>query len=91
MFYNTFRWAGFDSQPIYRGVAKFGIALGSGPRGPGFKSPHSDHDSKTGDGSVEPSPVLAKSLGGGDDFVKINGLRNMSVHACLYRFLNVAA
>ena len=26
----------------YRGVAKFGIALGSGPRGPGFKSRHSD-------------------------------------------------
>jgi hypothetical protein len=29
---------------IYRGVAKFGIALGSGPRGLGFKSPHSDHN-----------------------------------------------
>ena len=26
----------------YRGVAKFGIALGSGPRGLGFKSRHSD-------------------------------------------------
>ena len=26
-----------------RGVAKFGIALGSGPRGHGFKSRHSDH------------------------------------------------
>ena len=26
----------------YRGVAKFGIALGSGPRGLGFESPHSD-------------------------------------------------
>ena len=26
-----------------RGVAKFGIALGSGPRGRGFKSRHSDH------------------------------------------------
>ena len=25
------------------GVAKFGIALGSGPRGHGFKSRHSDH------------------------------------------------
>ena len=25
-----------------RGVAKFGIALGSGPRGHGFKSRHSD-------------------------------------------------
>ena len=28
---------------IYPGVAKFGIALGSGPRGRGFKSRHSDH------------------------------------------------
>ena len=27
----------------HRDVAKFGIALGSGPRGPGFKSQHSDH------------------------------------------------
>ena len=27
---------------IRRGVAKFGIALGSGPRGPGFESRHSD-------------------------------------------------
>ena len=27
----------------YRGVAKLGIALGSGPRGQGFESPHSDH------------------------------------------------
>ena len=27
----------------YRGVAKFGIALGSGPRGRGFESRHSDH------------------------------------------------
>ena len=27
----------------HRGVAKFGIALGSGPRGHGFKSRHSDH------------------------------------------------
>ena len=27
---------------IYPGVAKFGIALGSGPRGRGFKSRHSD-------------------------------------------------
>ena len=26
----------------YRGVAKFGIALGSGPRGHGFESRHSD-------------------------------------------------
>ena len=26
-----------------RGVAKFGIALGSGPRGHGFESRHSDH------------------------------------------------
>ena len=29
---------------IYPGVAKFGIALGSGPRGRGFKSRHSDHE-----------------------------------------------
>ena len=28
---------------IFRGVAKLGIALGSGPRGPGFESRHSDH------------------------------------------------
>ena len=28
---------------LQRGVAKFGIALGSGPRGRGFKSRHSDH------------------------------------------------
>ena len=28
----------------YRGVAKFGIALGSGPRGHGFESRHSDHE-----------------------------------------------
>ena len=27
----------------YRGVAKLGIALGSGPRGPGFESRRSDH------------------------------------------------
>ena len=27
-----------------RGVAKFGIALGSGPRGRGFESRHSDHN-----------------------------------------------
>ena len=29
------------------GVAKLGIALGSGPRGRGFKSRHSDHDKLT--------------------------------------------
>ena len=28
---------------LCRGVAKFGIALGSGPRGPGFESRRSDH------------------------------------------------
>ena len=28
-----------------RDVAKFGIALGSGPRGPGFESRHSDQKS----------------------------------------------
>ena len=28
---------------VFRGVAKFGIALGSGPRGRGFESRHSDH------------------------------------------------
>ena len=32
----------FDSQWFYPGVAKLGIALGSGPRGRGFKSRHSD-------------------------------------------------
>ncbi len=31
----------------HRGVAKFGIALGSGPRGHGFKSRHSDHKEAT--------------------------------------------
>ena len=29
---------------LYPGVAKLGIALGSGPRGRGFKSRHSDHE-----------------------------------------------
>ena len=28
---------------VYRGMAKFGIALGSGPRGRGFESRYSDH------------------------------------------------
>ena len=32
---------------VYRGMAKFGIALGSGPRGLGFESRYSDQ--KTGD------------------------------------------
>ena len=32
----------YNSQ-VNRGVAKFGIALGSGPRGRGFESRHSDH------------------------------------------------
>ena len=31
----------------YRGVAKFGIALGSGPRGLGFESRHSDQIRKS--------------------------------------------
>ena len=31
----------YNSQ-VNRGVAKFGIALGSGPRGLGFESRHSD-------------------------------------------------
>ena len=30
----------------YRGVAKFGIALGSGPRGHGFESRHSDQKNR---------------------------------------------
>ncbi len=30
---------------VYRGMAKFGIALGSGPRGRGFESPYSDQKS----------------------------------------------
>ena len=29
---------------LFRGVAKFGIALGSGPRGRGFESRHSDQN-----------------------------------------------
>ena len=33
------------SSVVQRGVAKFGIALGSGPRGHGFKSRHSDQKS----------------------------------------------
>ena len=33
----------YNKKLSYRGVAKFGIALGSGPRGPGFESRHSDH------------------------------------------------
>ena len=34
----------FALQPyVFRGVAKFGIALGSGPRGLEFESRHSDH------------------------------------------------
>ena len=32
---------------IFRGVAKFGIALGSGPRGPGFESRHSDQKNRS--------------------------------------------
>ena len=32
---------------VHRGVAKFGIALGSGPRGHGFKSRHSDQKDRT--------------------------------------------
>ena len=33
----------FIMKKAFRGVAKLGIALGSGPRGPGFESRHSDH------------------------------------------------
>ena len=33
-----------DSSKRYRGVAQLGSALGSGPRGRGFKSRRSDHD-----------------------------------------------
>ena len=29
---------------VFRGVAQFGRALGSGPRGRVFESPHSDHN-----------------------------------------------
>ena len=32
----------YNIQADYRGVAKLGIALGSGPRGLGFESRHSD-------------------------------------------------
>ena len=38
--YSKTRWDGFL---LFRGVAQFGRALGSGPRGHGFKSRHSDH------------------------------------------------
>lgn len=34
-------------QASFRGVAKLGIALGSGPRGPGFESRRSDHFGKS--------------------------------------------
>ena len=34
---------------LHRGVAKLGIALGSGPRGLGFKSPHSAQFQSPGD------------------------------------------
>ncbi len=33
----------YNNQASFRGVAKLGIALGSGPRGLGFESRHSDH------------------------------------------------
>ena len=36
----------FNIMAKLRGVAKFGIALGSGPRGLGFESRHSDHKSQ---------------------------------------------
>lgn len=35
---------GYNSSCTYRGVAQFGRALGSGPRGRVFESPHSDHN-----------------------------------------------
>ena len=35
-------------QLIFRGVAQFGSALGSGPRGRGFKSRHLDHEKAKG-------------------------------------------
>lgn len=41
-----------------RGVAKFGIALGSGPRGRGFKSRHSDHR----------KPLISCEIGGFHNF-----------------------
>ena len=37
----------YNSQ-VNRGVAKFGIALGSGPRGLGFESRHSDQIAANG-------------------------------------------
>ena len=40
LLYNAIRTA----ESGFRGVAKFGIALGSGPRGHGFESRHSDHE-----------------------------------------------
>ena len=36
-------WLWFSAVQFHPGVAKLGIALGSGPRGRGFKSRHSDH------------------------------------------------
>ena len=42
-----------------RGVAQFGSALGSGPRGRGFKSPHSDHNVETKKMSLAKSPIIS--------------------------------
>ena len=40
------RWSAFIGA-VLRGVAQFGSALGSGPRGRGFKSRRLDHQSST--------------------------------------------
>ena len=37
-------WNSHYNSLVYRGMAKFGIALGSGPRGLGFESRYSDHN-----------------------------------------------
>ncbi len=39
----TFHFVAVIISNAFRGVAKLGIALGSGPRGRGFESRHSDH------------------------------------------------
>ena len=41
------------------GCSAVGSALGSGPRGPGFKSPHSDHNVETKKMSLAKSPIIS--------------------------------
>ena len=42
-----------------RGVAQFGRALGSGPRGRWFESSHSDHNVETKKMSPAKSPIIS--------------------------------